>query len=582
MDGDPANTDSRPNAAERVRVNDVIDGKWRIDAELGAGGMGVVFAATDLRLGRTVAIKLLKSELVSSTELVQRFMREARASARLTSEHACRIYEVGELATGTPYIVMELLEGMDLARTIRRGPLTVELAADYVAQACEALAEAHAIGIVHRDFKPANLFLTKSRGGAPLVKVLDFGIATAFPDDSDKTLTATHAVIGSPQYMSPEQLATPRAVDPRSDVWSIGVTLYQLVSGTFPFAGETVPALSIAIATQPHRPLEHVSPAFASIVDRCLAKEAPARFANAAHVASKLASLFAPIASTEAGHAPPLADTLPTGPGAPPAPPLAGPPASSRRAGDPPKRDSGTQPGSPRTSGVRRWIVGGGAIAVGALLVIGALAVTRSRDGGAPRFTKVDLSHFANHPLDWLTQPPVGEVFLQGVPFELLGGNAGVVRTHANGRDDLPYRFAIPVNSVIARQVHALISGVWLKDARHDAVGHLGIHHVSGASEAVALTRGSTLRDGWLVDRELNDMTYTPPPSGVTWLNVYFDQQTRRVQVDQQMRDEPAHGFLDMLSAEVDPSPIDRIDIVSEDPSAGIALVAVTLETSPH
>ncbi|MBV8762335.1 MAG: serine/threonine protein kinase [Deltaproteobacteria bacterium] len=527
----------------------MIDRKWRIDAELGAGGMGVVYAATDLRLDRKVAIKLLKDELVSSSDVVKRFMREARASVRLKSEHACRVFDVGELPSGAPYMVMELLEGVDLARTIRNRPLSVETAADYIAQACDALAEAHAIGIVHRDFKPANLMLTKGRGGAPFIKVLDFGIATAFPDEMDETLTATHTVIGSPQYMSPEQLATPSDVDARSDVWSIGVTLYQLVSGRFPFAGDNVPALSIAIATQPHRPLTGVPPAFAAVVDRCLAKLPGDRFANAAHVASKLRSLVDLVPHTEPAVAQ-LAETLPSEPGARPSVPLP---------------SVATGPGRGRRTPI--------AIAAAAVVVAAAVAtvllVRRTDHAPAPRFTKVDLSHYANHPLDSFVDAPVGEVYLGGVPFDLLGGDAAVVHTHADNRDDLPRHVEIPVASVTARSAHALIAGVWLNEAKQDQIGTLRYHHVNGSEEPVALVRRSTIREGWLPDEEMYDMKLVPPPPGVTWQNVRFAPRGKTPH---------AHQFLDMLSATVDPSPIDRITLDCSDPLAGITLIAVTLE----
>src|SRR5262249_17959342 len=183
-----------------------------VDRILGVGGMGVVVAATHLQLGQPVALKFMLAEALAQPEAAERFLREARAAVRLRSQHVARILDVGTLETGAPYIVMELLEGMDLAQLLERRPLPPQAAVDYVLQACEAIAEAHANGIVHRDLKPANLFLARTPTGAPLVKVLDFGIAKAH-DPQLASVTQTSAVFGSPAYMSPEQLRSAKNVD---------------------------------------------------------------------------------------------------------------------------------------------------------------------------------------------------------------------------------------------------------------------------------------------------------------------------------------------------------------------------------
>ncbi len=181
----------------------LLAGKYRVDRVLGQGGMGVVVAATHVYLGQRVALKFLLPQFLDNQTTVERFLREARASAALRGEHVCRVSDVGTLETGSPYIVMELLDGSDLATILTsHGPVPVELASHYVLQACVGLAEAHGLGIVHRDLKPANLFVTRRPDGTPLVKVLDFGIAKAQHDGSfDLTQTAT--VMGSPGYMSP-------------------------------------------------------------------------------------------------------------------------------------------------------------------------------------------------------------------------------------------------------------------------------------------------------------------------------------------------------------------------------------------
>jgi eukaryotic-like serine/threonine-protein kinase len=272
-----------------VRPGDVIDGKYQIEAELGEGGMGRVLAASHMTIGSTVAIKLLKTEALKYPEVPRRFMREARAAGRLRSEHVVRVTDVGQLATGEPYMVMEMLHGVDLSTRLKQGGVPPAHAVEYIVQACEGLAEAHAMGMVHRDVKPANLFLTQRPNGAALIKLLDFGIATAATGDVDHNLTSTLTVIGSPSYMSPEQLRAARDVDPRSDIWSLGVTLYELLTGEQPFVGPTLTALTLKIVGEPHAPIHGIPLELSAIVDRCLHKEREQRFANVAQLAEALA-----------------------------------------------------------------------------------------------------------------------------------------------------------------------------------------------------------------------------------------------------------------------------------------------------
>jgi serine/threonine-protein kinase len=283
------------------REGDILAGKFRIERVLGVGGMGVVVSAMHIHLDERVAIKFLLPEALANAEAVARFGREARAAVKIKSEHVARVIDVGALETGSPYMVMELLRGNDLSVVIReQGALPIHVAVQYVLQACEALAEAHAIGIVHRDLKPANLFLTARADGSPCIKVLDFGIskvASVSGSGSDMGMTRTQSIMGSPLYMSPEQMASSRDVDQRADVWAIGCVLYELMTGRVPFEAETMPQLCTLILHQepPHprsvRP--EVPDGLAEAILRCLRKDRAQRYPNVAALAMDLAG-FSP------------------------------------------------------------------------------------------------------------------------------------------------------------------------------------------------------------------------------------------------------------------------------------------------
>src|SRR5580704_2008082 len=201
-----------------VHRGEVLAGKYRVDRVLGEGGMGVVVAAHHLQLDQKVALKFLLPDALENSDSVARFRREAQAAVKIKSEHVARVTDVGELENGAPYIVMEYLEGSDLADWLREhGPLPIEQAVDFVLQACEALAEAHVLGIVHRDLKPANLFCLQKPDGSVCIKVLDFGISKVLTPGaaSSSEMTRTTAFLGSPLYMSPEQLQMSKGVDTR-------------------------------------------------------------------------------------------------------------------------------------------------------------------------------------------------------------------------------------------------------------------------------------------------------------------------------------------------------------------------------
>jgi serine/threonine-protein kinase len=289
-----------------LHVGQLLDRRYRIESLLGAGGMGLVASALHVDLGHRVAIKVLHEELAQNATTVERFMREARAVVNLRTDHVCRVFDVGRLESGAPYIVMELLEGVDLSHTAAKGPIPVSLAAEYISQACTALTEAHAAGIIHRDLKPANLFVTRRPDGSALVKVLDFGIAKATLDTAPN-LTATTGMMGSPAFMSPEQIQSARQVDVRTDIWALGVTLYQLVSGRLPFAAPSLTELAIKVAMAEPDPID-CDPAMRAVILRCLDKDRERRYPTAAALAADLARF---IVGRPSAPAPLLTNTAP-------------------------------------------------------------------------------------------------------------------------------------------------------------------------------------------------------------------------------------------------------------------------------
>ncbi len=282
-------------------IGDVIAGKYRIERVLGQGGMGVVVVAMHDELDQRVAIKFLLPEAVKDAEWVARFSREAKAAAKIRSEHVVRVFDVGKLPDGAPFMVMEFLDGKDLQSILNdRQRFSVEEAVDFVLQACEALAEAHAAGIVHRDLKPANLFLAHRSDGSPCVKVLDFGISKV-AGPNDVSVTSTQAIVGSPLYMSPEQMKAAKNVDKRSDIWSLGVLLQELVTGSPSFSAGTSAELCALVLTAPPTPLRAALPTAPAelerIITRCLEKAPEQRYQNVGELARELLPL-APGATT--------------------------------------------------------------------------------------------------------------------------------------------------------------------------------------------------------------------------------------------------------------------------------------------
>lgn len=285
-------------SAAPVKPGDVIAGKFRVEQVLGSGGVGVVVAARHLQLDERVALKFLLPNAVRSEVDVARFCREAQASVRLRSEHVARVTDVGTLDTGSPYMVMEYLVGTDLSEVlVERGSLPPTLAVDYVLQACEAIAEAHSVGFIHRDIKPSNLFLTHRSDGSALIKVLDFGIAKATHQtrigEGEQELTRTKTMLGSPMYMSPEQVRNSKEVDERSDIWSMGVVLYELLTGQVPYDADSVTGVVAAVIGDPVPPIQHHRPdvpeGLAAVVETCLKKHPEDRYQSVAELAYALA-----------------------------------------------------------------------------------------------------------------------------------------------------------------------------------------------------------------------------------------------------------------------------------------------------
>jgi eukaryotic-like serine/threonine-protein kinase len=289
-------TQGDSNSAAGVREGDVLAGKYRVEKVLGAGGMGVVVAARHIQLDTKVALKFLLPEMLSNPEAVSRFAREARAAVKITSEHVARVLDVGTLENGAPYLVMEFLDGGDLAAWLQqRGALPIEQAVEFVLQACVAVADAHGLGIVHRDLKPANLFCVRRSDGQLIVKVLDFGISKVLDltgTEPGMSMTRTSAVLGSPLYMSPEQMQTPKDVDATTDIWALGIILYELLTGRVPFDGATIAEVAVKAATQAPPPMRtyrpDMPPGLEGAIIRCLEKDRRNRYRNVAELAVAL------------------------------------------------------------------------------------------------------------------------------------------------------------------------------------------------------------------------------------------------------------------------------------------------------
>lgn len=391
----------RSGAVAPVEPGDVLAGKYVVERVLGVGGMGVVVAARHTQLDRSVALKFLLPSACDVQGATARFLREGKAAARITSEHVARVVDTGTLDNGAPYLVMEYLDGFDLGELIlTRGPLDAPTAVRYVLQACEAIVEAHQLGIIHRDLKPANLFLTRRKDGSPLVKVLDFGISKAEDGAQSTALTSTSTMMGSPRYMSPEQMVSAKDVDLRTDIWALGVILFELVTGQPVWQADTVQGLCALIATVKTPSLRVLTPSapieLEDAVTRCLAKAPADRPSSVA----ELALLLEPIAPAEcrvsvdrilavAGRARGAARALPpidTGEPLPAVPFSAPKPPADLAAAATAMASSASVRTSPSTSSPSARVAVLLAVVVGVLVVVGlALNTVFSAKRGATR-----------------------------------------------------------------------------------------------------------------------------------------------------------------------------------------------------
>ncbi|WP_437677035.1 serine/threonine-protein kinase [Sorangium sp. So ce131] len=390
----------------------VIAGKYRLERALARGGMGAVWVARHLQLEIDVAIKFMEPELASSPDARRRFEREARAAAKLSSPHVVRMLDYGA-EDGTLFLAMELLEGEDLdARLARSGRLTPAAASAIVAQVCKALECAHDAGIVHRDLKPANIFLAR-QGREEMVKVLDFGIAKAMAPTLAPGVTKTGTLLGSPYYMSPEQVRRSKEVDPRSDLWSLGVILFQCLTGRVPFAGEELGDVLVAICSDeiplPSQLVPELGPGVDGFLGRALARRPDHRFQSARELAEAFAGVVHAAGGAPQAYGRPPYPSATRGASAPflpltaggalephagagaPAPPAAAITAHSPGMGPAPRPGAASSPGtlSPASAtfstspGRRRWM-GMSAAVLGGVVLLGLAGIALKLRGPPP------------------------------------------------------------------------------------------------------------------------------------------------------------------------------------------------------
>jgi serine/threonine-protein kinase len=280
----------------RTLTGAILSRRWRLGRRVGEGGMAEVYAAEPLDGGHPVAVKIMRPDFHGQKAVIDRFLEEARLSARLIHPNIVRVFEGAMAEDGSPYMIMELLEGVPLGAYTRGGSRIPPAQAVPILHGILAgLAAAHAQNIVHRDLKPENIFLTRDSGAAFVVKVLDFGVAKVMDAAGGMgTRTRTGMLLGTPAFMSPEQVKSARAVDPRSDLWSAGVLFYEMLTGKEAFPAETEFARLTAVMTSDPEPIEQVDPSlapFAPFIARALRKDREERFPSALEMARALQTI---------------------------------------------------------------------------------------------------------------------------------------------------------------------------------------------------------------------------------------------------------------------------------------------------
>ena len=353
-----------------VKIGETLAGKYTVERVLGVGGMGVVVAAKHIHLGERVAIKFLLPHALARPDVVKRFLQEGQAAAKMKSDHIARVRDVGTLDSGAPYLVMEYLDGEDLGVVLRaRGTIPIDVAVGYILQSCEALADAHSAGVIHRDLKPGNLFLTRKNDGTPVIKIIDFGISKVgvtgdgLPPIGNGEMTETAMMMGSPLYMAPEQMASARDVDGRSDIWSLGIILHTLLTGQPPFKAPSVMQvyeLIIAGAPPLRKDLPGAPEGLEKILLKCLQKQRKDRYDNVADLAAALVE-FGPAGARDSAERTARILLVNTGKGSdrPPGQSLSGGVAVAATAAqvdesvkpDAPRAELRSQPSAPSLSG---------------------------------------------------------------------------------------------------------------------------------------------------------------------------------------------------------------------------------------